>query len=325
MTGTGAASVEDSHVRAATVGRRRRQATARALRVRPHPPDRLAQGAAAPLRALLVEREGELIAALAADLGKAAIEGYLTEIAFIRAEIDYTLAHLDRWVKPAKVAVPLTQRPAQARVMPEPLGVVLIIGPWNYPVQLVLAPLVGAIAAGNAAVLKPSELAPTSSRASRPPRPPSTSTPTRVAVVEGGVPETTALLDERWDHIFYTGNGTVGRVVMEAAAEAPHAGHARARRQEPGDRRPPAPTSTSRRGASRGASTSTPARPASRPTTCSSTATVEAPLPRRARRRRVRDFYGDDPRRAPTTAASSNDRHFAAPRPRLLDGGRRRR
>ena len=94
---------------------------------------------------------------------------------------------------------------------------VLIIGPWNYPVQLVLAPLVGALAAGNAAVIKPSELAESASHTlarlvAR------HLDPDAVAVVEGGVPETTALLDEHWDHIFYTGNGAVGRIVMTAAA-----------------------------------------------------------------------------------------------------------
>ena len=170
------------------------------------------------LEALLVERETDLLDALAADLGKPAIEGFVTETAFTRAEIDFALAHLDAWAKPEKVAVPLTQQPAKAQIVREPLGVVLIIGPWNYPVQLVLAPLVAAIAAGNAAVIKPSELAPACSRLlSR--LVPEYLDPECVVVDEGGVPETTALLAERWDHIFYTGNGTVGRVVMEAAAK----------------------------------------------------------------------------------------------------------
>ena len=170
------------------------------------------------LEALLVERETDLLDALAADLGKPAIEGFVTETAFTRAEIDFALAHLDAWAKPEKVAVPLTQQPAKAQIVREPLGVVLIIGPWNYPVQLVLAPLVAAIAAGNAAVIKPSELAPACSRLlSR--LVPEYLDPECVVVAEGGVPETTALLAERWDHIFYTGNGTVGRVVMEAAAK----------------------------------------------------------------------------------------------------------
>lgn len=170
------------------------------------------------LRALLIERETELLDALAADLGKPAIEGYVTEIAFTRAEIDLALANLDTWMNPEKVAVPLTQQPAKARIVREPLGAVLIIGPWNYPIQLVLAPLVAAIAAGNAAVIKPSEVAPASSRALAQ-LIPEYLDPECIAVAEGGVAETTALLAERWDHIFYTGNGTVGRVVLEAAAK----------------------------------------------------------------------------------------------------------
>jgi aldehyde dehydrogenase (NAD+) len=170
------------------------------------------------LRTMLAEGESELLTALARDLGKSAVEGFVTEIALVRAEIDYTLHHLDSWLRPQKVAIPAKQLPGRARIHRDPLGVVLIIGPWNYPVQLVLAPLVGALAGGNAAVLKPSEVAAHSSHAlarlvAR------HLDPDAVAVVEGGVPETTALLEERFDHIFYTGNGTVGRVVMAAAAK----------------------------------------------------------------------------------------------------------
>lgn len=100
----------------------------------------------------------------------------------------------------------------------DPLGVVLVIAPWNYPAQLLLAPMLGALAAGNAVVVKPSELAPaTSAFVAR--RLPEYLDTDAVAVVEGGIPETTALLAERFDHIFYTGNGTVGRIVMTAAAQ----------------------------------------------------------------------------------------------------------
>ncbi len=170
------------------------------------------------LKTLLTEGEQELLAALALDLGKSGVEAFLTEIALVRAEIDYALHHLDAWLRPEKVHVPVKQQPATARIHRDPLGVVLIIGPWNYPVQLVLAPLVGALAAGNAAVLKPSELSARVSHALA-------GLVARhldadaVTVVEGGVPETTALLAEHWDHIFYTGNGAVGRVVMTAAAQ----------------------------------------------------------------------------------------------------------
>ena len=169
------------------------------------------------LRVLLVDHEAEIAAALHADLGKSATEAWVTETGFLVREIDHTLRHLRAWTAPRRVPVPLSLAPGRARVVREPLGVVLVIAPWNYPLQLCLAPLVGALAAGNAVVLKPSELAPaTSALIAR--LVPEHLDPGAVHVVEGGVPETTALLAERFDHIFYTGNGTVGRIVLEAAA-----------------------------------------------------------------------------------------------------------
>lgn len=167
---------------------------------------------------LLVDSEAELLEALRLDLGKPALEGFITDIAFVRAEIAETLRHLDQWLRPERAKVPVKQKPGTARIHRDPLGAVLIIGPWNYPIQLVLAPLVGAIAGGNTAVIKPSEVSEHSSRvlARLVPR---FLDPDAFAVVEGGVTETTALLAEHWDHIFYTGNGTVGRVVMAAAAK----------------------------------------------------------------------------------------------------------
>lgn len=169
------------------------------------------------LRRLLVEHEDEIAEALHADLGKSATESWVTETGFVVREIDHTLRHLGTWLAPRRVRVPLSLVPGRARVVREPLGVVLVIAPWNYPIQLCLAPLVGALAAGNAAVLKPSELAPaTSSLLAR--LVPELLDRDAVRVIEGGVPETTALLAERFDHVFYTGNGTVGRIVLEAAA-----------------------------------------------------------------------------------------------------------
>ncbi|MDO9395677.1 MAG: aldehyde dehydrogenase family protein [Herbiconiux sp.] len=170
------------------------------------------------LKRLLVEHSSDLEDALFADLGKNPTESQLTELGIVIAEIDHTLAHLRSWLKPRRVAVPLAIAPATASTMLEPLGVVLVIAPWNYPVQLLLAPVVGAIAAGNAVLLKPSELAPAVSRLLAE-LVPAYLDPRAVAVVEGGVEETTALLAERFDHIFYTGNGRVGRIVMEAAAK----------------------------------------------------------------------------------------------------------
>ena len=170
------------------------------------------------LRDMFVEQEDRLIDALVADVGKPRIEAYTTEIAFTVNEIDHTLKHLDSWTKPEKVKVPLTFKPGKATLRPEPLGTVCIIAPWNYPVQLLFAPLVPALAAGNTAVLKPSEVTPSVAALVEElvPRYFDAST---VAVVTGAVDETTALLQERFDHIFYTGNGKVGRVVMRAAAE----------------------------------------------------------------------------------------------------------
>lgn len=170
------------------------------------------------LRSMFAEQQDRLIDALVADVGKPRIEAYTTEIAFTISEIDHTLKHLDAWTKPTKVKVPLTMKPGSATLRPEPLGTVCIIAPWNYPVQLLFAPLVAALAAGNTAVLKPSEVTPSVS-ALVDELVPKYFDASTVAVVTGAVDETTALLAERFDHIFYTGNGKVGRVVMRAAAE----------------------------------------------------------------------------------------------------------
>jgi aldehyde dehydrogenase (NAD+) len=169
------------------------------------------------LRALLTEHEDDLLAALATDLGKPRLEAWATDVGFVVNEIDHALKHLNRWTRPSRVRTPLATKPSRGRVIREPLGAVLIIAPWNYPVQLALSPLIGAIAAGNVAVVKPSEVAPATAAALGR-LVPQYLDADAFAIVEGAVPETTALLDQRWDHIFYTGNGRVGRVVMEAAA-----------------------------------------------------------------------------------------------------------
>ncbi|RKR29783.1 aldehyde dehydrogenase family protein [Arthrobacter oryzae] len=169
------------------------------------------------LRRMLAERHGEFAAALATDLGKHNTEAQLTEIGFVAAETAHLERHLEGWLRPRRVPVPLPVQPARAWTELTPLGVVLVIGPWNYPLQLLLAPLAGALAAGNAAVLKPSEHAPATSAAL------ARWIPEYLAgaaeVVEGGIPETAALLAERFDHIFFTGGETAAKVVMRAAAE----------------------------------------------------------------------------------------------------------
>ncbi|MFD8232878.1 aldehyde dehydrogenase family protein [Streptomyces sp. NPDC059696] len=171
------------------------------------------------LRDLLSEHGTDLAAALHADLGKSATEAFRTEIDFTVREIDHTLDHLADWLRPEPAPSPAHLGPdVRVWTQYDPLGVVLVIAPWNYPAQLLLTPVVGALAAGNAVVAKPSELAPATSAALARLLPAYLDNDT-VAVVEGGVPETTALLAERFDHIFYTGNGTVGRIVLRAAAE----------------------------------------------------------------------------------------------------------
>jgi len=170
------------------------------------------------LRALLVEREGDLLDALHADLGKPPTEAWATDVGFVISEVEHARRHLQSWMRPERVWAPLVTRPASARIVREPLGVALVIAPWNYPVQLLLSPMLGAIAAGNCVVGKPSEVAPRTS-AVLAELVPKYLDPDAVAVVEGAVPETQALLAERFDYVFYTGNGRVGRVVMEAAAQ----------------------------------------------------------------------------------------------------------
>jgi aldehyde dehydrogenase (NAD+) len=169
------------------------------------------------LAALVTENRDALVAALQADLHKPAIEAWTTDLSFVLSEVRLARSKLHAWMKPERVATPLRLQPAKSWIAREPVGVVLVIAPWNYPVQLALAPLAAAIAAGNAAVVKPSEVTPHVSRALGE-LVPRYLDPEAIACVEGGVAETTALLEERWDHIFYTGNGRVGRIVMQAAA-----------------------------------------------------------------------------------------------------------
>jgi len=168
------------------------------------------------LETLCSERGDELVEAMRADFGKPVFEAFTMDVAATKMEAAGARKKLKKWTKPeGKGLLPI---PGRMRVVREPLGVVLIISPWNYPVQLLLSPLVGAIAAGNCAVLKPSEVTPhTSAALAR--LVPRYLDPEAIALFEGGVEETTALLAQRWDHIFYTGNGNVGRVVMEAAAK----------------------------------------------------------------------------------------------------------
>jgi aldehyde dehydrogenase (NAD+) len=260
------------------------------------------------LRALFVEQEDRLIDALVADVGKPRIEAYTTEIAFTINEIDHTLKHLDSWTKPEKVKVPLTFKPGSATLRPEPLGTVCIIAPWNYPVQLLFAPLVPALAAGNTAVLKPSEVTPTVAALIEE-LVPVYFEPSTVAVVTGAAEETTALLEQRFDHIFYTGNGN-GRQHRDACRRrAPHPRHARTRRQEPGDRHRVRPNiEVSCAIGSPGAKFLNAGQTCVAPDYVLVDELVEDQLTS-ALAAAVTSFYGDDPRQSNDYARIVNERH----------------
>lgn len=172
------------------------------------------------LKDILLEHEQEIYQALGADLGKCAEESYATEIGLILAEINYVLKHLHSWMKPRRATPNFVNFPSSGKMYADPLGVVLIIAPWNYPLQLSLIPLVGAIAAGNCVVLKPSELAENTSRImhkmlSR------IYKPEYVKVVEGDgsvvIPD--MMQQFKFDHIFYTGSTSVGKLIYQMAAE----------------------------------------------------------------------------------------------------------
>lgn len=163
-------------------------------------------------------REAEICAALHQDLHKPAFEATVTEVTYGIEEIRYTLKRLKRWMRPQRVKTGVMLFPARGEIRPEPLGTVLIIGPWNYPFQLAIAPLIGAIAAGNTAILKPSELAPHTSRliadliaATFPPH--------YITAVEGDKEITQDLLQHKFDHIFFTGGTKIGQIIMTAAAQ----------------------------------------------------------------------------------------------------------
>jgi aldehyde dehydrogenase (NAD+) len=169
------------------------------------------------LSTALDRSESVLLAALHADLGKSPGQGYASELGLVQAEIRHALRNLRRWNKPRRCRTPLFVFPARSWIQPEPFGVAMIFSPWNYPLQLLLTPLVSAIAAGNCAVIKPSELAPHTAdvmvqivHANFEDR--------FVSIVTGGVEVAEALLRERFDKIFFTGGTQAGRAVMTAAA-----------------------------------------------------------------------------------------------------------
>jgi aldehyde dehydrogenase (NAD+) len=156
-------------------------------------------------------------AALAADIGKPALEGFTADVGSVATEIKAMRKHAPKWAKPRKVRLPMASMPGKGYVIPEPLGVALVVAPWNYPIQLLLLPVAAAIAAGNAVIAKPSEIASETSKALAELIPRYVD-PEAIAVIEGDVAVATELLEQRFDHIFYTGSTEVGRIVATAAA-----------------------------------------------------------------------------------------------------------
>lgn len=170
------------------------------------------------IKKLVIENEQACLSALEKDLAKPSLEAWITEVSYVAGDVDHTLKHLNKWSKKRRVSTPIIAQPGRSYIQPEPQGTILIIGAWNYPLQLILAPLVAAIAAGNCVVVKPSELAPATSSLLAELIPKYLDSQA-ISVVEGGVTETTALLNISFDHIMYTGNGQVARIIMAAAAK----------------------------------------------------------------------------------------------------------
>ena len=170
------------------------------------------------LKRLLMENENAIYDALKTDLSKCQFESYVSEYQYVLKDIKLFIKNLKKWSAPRKVSTPLLAQPGSSKLVPEPYGTVLIMGAWNYPLQLVLSPMIAAIGAGNCVVLKPSELsAATSSLLAD--LIPKYMDNEAFAVYEGGVEETTALLKQRFDYIMYTGSENVGKIVMKAAAQ----------------------------------------------------------------------------------------------------------
>lgn len=170
------------------------------------------------LKTKLKESESLFLEALKKDLGKGEFESYLSEIGFVYEDIEFTISNLKKWMKEKKFRSPIAIYPAKSFLQHEPYGISLIISPFNYPYQLLLAPLVGSMAAGNCCILKPSELTSNTQKVfcdffkKHFPE-------NYIACVGGGVAETQKLLEHQFDHIFFTGSTRVGKIILKAAAE----------------------------------------------------------------------------------------------------------
>lgn len=170
------------------------------------------------LKIALKRYESDIYETLKKDLNKSEYEAFASEIGFLYGEIDEAIKHLHSWMKPVKVKSPISHSGAKSYIYKQPYGVALIISPWNYPIQLTFSPLIGAIAAGNCAIIKPSELAPNVSRLIAD-MVQNTYEPDYIAVVEGDKEISQQLLEEHFDYIFFTGSVPVGKIVMEKASK----------------------------------------------------------------------------------------------------------
>ena len=170
------------------------------------------------LKSIIIKYEKEIQEALRLDLGKSETEAYMTEIGMVLDEIKYNIKHLAKWAKKKYVSTPLSQFPARSYRIPEPRGLVLIISPWNYPFLLSIQPLIGAIAAGNCVIIKPSEYSVNTSKLLKKILTEIYSE-AYVTVVLGEKEVAQELLKEKFDYIFYTGSTKIGKIVMEAAAK----------------------------------------------------------------------------------------------------------
>ena len=169
------------------------------------------------IKRFTTEQQDAIDAALQADLGKCQLEAWSGEIGYVLSEVDYAIKNIKKWAAKRRVSTPIIAQPGHSYLQPQPLGTVLIMGAWNYPYQLVVTPLIAAIAAGNCAVLKPSELAPATAEIIT--KLVSYLDTNAVVAIQGGVEESTAVLRQPFDHILYTGGEAVGKIVMRAAAE----------------------------------------------------------------------------------------------------------
>ena len=199
--------------------RRRFDALRAAFAREPDPDAAVRRDRLARLLAMTRERERDFVAAIDRDFGhRSSHETRLAELYIVTAGARYALANVRRWMRPQRIATPIQLLPGSARIVPQPLGVAGIVSPWNYPVQLALAPAIGALAAGNRVMLKPSEVTPATSAllaeaiAER-------FAPDEFTVVTGGADTGAAFARLPFDHLFFTGSTAVGRIVAKAAAE----------------------------------------------------------------------------------------------------------